>query len=127
MLPNVMRVYSHLLAFDEPNKRFNLVPCDSEGRLYVSSGSTKSIGQRQSLVWVTSEGVTIVNNNPDRKRIILSNNGCVTVYLFMPMVEIVGSALRLYPGASYMDDINTREIKGMTNYHTSYVSVTEFL
>jgi len=126
LLPNVLRVYSHLLGFDAPNKRFNLVPCDSNGRLFVNEGPIKAVDMLNNDVVVTPIPVVLVRENPHRKKLIISNFGCAMVRLFLIKATQTDGRLRLQPGSVYVDDMWNFEIMARTDGHSVLVSIIEF-
>jgi len=68
----------------------------------------------------------IVRENPDRKKLIISNFGCAMVRLFLIKGSQTDGRLRLQPGAVYIDDMWNFEIMAKTDYHNVLVSIIEF-
>lgn len=126
LLPNVLRVYSHLLAFDPVNKRFNLVPCDPDGRLRVTTGQAGGISVNRTEVWVSNGRTTLLNTNPLRVKATFFNRGGEIAYIGNGFLFPFEWGFPLYPGATYTETLLTEGISAMTQSSYTMVQVQEY-
>ena len=71
----------YLIGYDDTNQIFRFINVDSDGRVYVSSGSTKSNVGSVSRAAVDDTPVAILADNQDRQLAIIQNLGGEIVYL----------------------------------------------
>ena len=127
LLPNVLRVYSHLLGFDKAHKRFNLVPCDTDGRLYVTTDPQKNTLISPTRVTITPTAHFVLHENLDRKSFIISNIGVAPVWLFGTHLAGPLRGVIIRPGVTYTNDTWALKVEAKSEYYKVDLLVTEFI
>lgn len=118
-------VVSHLVGWNYLAKRWDMLICDSDGRLLVSSSKTKSDTGANSKVSVAVANTTLLADNPNRKQLVLQNTGAQNVYVNFGTVVDITVDMILEPNVSYTDEIYTGPLTGKVSAGTCDVRIVE--
>lgn len=96
---------SFILGWDYTNERWARLLSDSDGRLLVSTGQTKTETNTSSNPTVTSSDLEILQANPDRKQVYIQNLGTDNVYLGFGETASVSDGFVLFPKMTIIEDV----------------------
>lgn len=118
---------SYILGYITTKKQWKPLICDTDGRLLVSTSSTKSNTTTQSKPAPTTSSAVILSENTSRKLMIIENTGSVDVYLAFRQGAATTNDFKLVPSATYIDDVYYGEVRGITASGTGELRVVEMM
>ncbi len=115
-IENILKqALAYLIGYDLTNETFRFLNIDSEGRLYVSSGSVKADNLSVGVATVEATASIIANSNEDRKYIEIINNSLNTIYLGSTTTITINTGFPVPSGASWYTEMYLGEIYGIAS------------
>lgn len=101
---DIMQSLSRLMVWDYENELWRPVRSDSDGRVYVSTGVTKTKNLTPSQVTVSTSSVLIANENNNRKQILFQNLGTGNMWITPANPAVVDDGIKLLANGTFIDD-----------------------
>jgi hypothetical protein len=127
ILDIIQPVLSRLIAWDNANEIFKLVGLDSDGRLLVSSGSTKTKTFNESDPSIGTSAVSILAENNNRKQYLIQNVSDTDIYIGFTSSVTTSLGYKLVPDATFGDDVYLGAIYAITSVASKSLRVIEWV
>lgn len=103
----------YLIGYDETNEKFRLVSVDSDGRVYTSSGSIKTLEAYTTRTSIALVAGLIIDENSDREKILVQNMGSETLYIGFDNTVTILTGFPLPPNSVWEDNTYLGSVYGI--------------
>ncbi len=117
---------SRLLAWNEPEQRFDFLTVDTDGRLHVATDEAKITSVNSSQADVTNATEQLVAPLVGRKGLILFNHGTVTVFFALDSTVLTATGMVLNAGVAFETNVWNGAVAMKTISGSSDVRIMEF-
>lgn len=117
---------SILVGYFPSGNRFGRVLVDTDGRLLVTTGASKTGTGNTSAVVVGVASVALLADNPNRRSYAIKNLGANMIYLGFGTGGVVATGYPVLPNQEFADDTFTGAINAISSVAGNDVRVLEF-
>lgn len=122
---DIQQTLARGMFWDAINETWRFAISDSDGRLYVSTDSTKASSGANSAVSVLNTSTQILAANPVRRYFVIYNNGSAAIAIEYDTVAVLASGLIIPSGGMYSDDSYVGAVFGISGTTGQDVRVLE--
>lgn len=108
---DIQQTLARLMGWDYLVEQWRPALTDADGRLMVNTSSLKTDVVTQVGGSVGGGSVAVFNNNTSRKVYWLQATGTGDIYISLSTTFTLSSAIKLLPGAMWIDDVYTGQVR----------------
>lgn len=101
---DIQSTLDRLMGFDANNEQFNLLLCDSDGRLLVSTSATQGASAVNSAPVVGVATTILLAANLSRKIVYIFNNGTSPIFVTYGVPATLALGFPIAPGGAFIED-----------------------
>lgn len=122
---DIQSTLARLMGFDPNNEQFNLLLCDSDGRLLISSSASVAASANNAAAVVGIATTVLLVANPSRKAAYIYNNGTVTIYTMYGNPATLALGFPIPPAGVFIEDRYLGQINAISTLAGQDVRLVE--